>query len=273
MIGREAMAAICLVCFAGSATAGQNPPSYSGPWSYSELADSFFDFPGIGVCYEDFEDGTFDIPGATGNGTPIGPGGNTDSVDGDDGNLDGSGTSGHSYFSGDGAGGITIDFDDSRNEGLPRNVGIVWTDGGGGAPVTFEAFDKNGDSIQKAPWGPFLHADGSNGGTTAEDRLYTAFHPDGISRITITNTGGGIEVDHVQLDRCFICGDTNFDSKLKASDALAALRASVGSGPCVLCVCDTNANGSTSSTDALAILRKSVGLSATLNCAECGVIV
>jgi hypothetical protein len=264
---------VCLLASAGTAFAGQNPPEYTGPTPYLSIADSPIGAPGLGLCYEDFEDGTFDIPGATGNGSIVGPAGNIDSVDGDDGPIDGSGNGGTSYFSGNGSTGITIEFDPLRNEGLPHNVGIVWTDGGGAAPVTFEAFDKDGQSIQKAVWGPFVHADLSNNGETAEDRYYGAFHPDGISKITISNTTGGIEVDHIQLDHCFFCGDTNFDSEIKASDALTALRASVGSGLCVECVCDTNASGDTSSSDALAILRKSVGLPATMNCAECGVIV
>jgi hypothetical protein len=267
------MIACLLACTAGSGSAGVTPPEYSGPTAYLSIDDSPLGAPGIGLCYEDFEDGTFDIPGATGNGTIIGPGGLTDSVDGDDGDIDGSGAAGGSYFSGNGTTGITIEFSPSRNEGLPRNVGIVWTDGGQAAPVTFEAFDKDGQSIQKGAWGPFVHADLTHSGETAEDRYYGAYHPDGISKITITNVGGGIEVDHIQLDRCFICGDTNFDSSVKASDALTALRASVGSGHCVECVCDVNANGETSSSDALSILRKSVGLPATMNCAECGVIV
>jgi hypothetical protein len=265
--------ACLLACAAGSASAGVNPPEYSGPTPYLSIDDSPISAPGIGVCYEDFEDGTFDIPGATGNAAIVGPGGNIDSVDGDDGEIDGSGTGGRSYFTGSGTTGITIEFDPLRNEGLPRNVGIVWTDGGGAAPVTFEAFDKDGESIMKGVWGPFLHADVSNNGETAEDRYYGAYHPDGISKITIFNVGGGIEVDHIQLDRCFLCGDANFDSSLKASDALTVLRASVGSGLCVDCVCDVNANGDTTSSDALAVLRKSVGLPATMSCAECGVIV
>jgi hypothetical protein len=272
-IRTAALAAACFGCFAGAAGAGQNPPSYSGPTPYTSLADSPFDFPAVGSCYEDFEGASFGIPGATGNGSVIAPSGITDSVDGDDGNVDGSGTGGYSYFSGNGTAGITITFSEGRNEGLPRNVGIVWTDGGAGAAVTFEAFDKDDASILKDAWGPFAIGDGSNNGTTVEDSYFSAFHPDGISRVTISNNSGGIEVDHIQLDRCFICGDTNFDSKLKASDALTALRASVGSGACITCVCDTNGNGQTTSSDALAILRSSVGLSTTMSCNECGVIV
>jgi hypothetical protein len=267
-----AVAGFLVVCVVDLARAGSSANEYFGPLPYTSIADSPLEAPHIGVCYEDFEDGSFDIPGATGNGSIVGPGGNIDSVDGDDGDIDGSGTAGRSYFSGDGGTGITIQFSPSRNEGLPHNVGLVWTDGGLSAPVTFEAFDKDGNSIQEGVWGPFLHADNSNAGTTDEDRYYGAFAGTGISKITITNTGGGIEVDHIQLDHCFICGDTNFDSKLKASDALTALRGSVGAGECILCVCDTSGNGSLASSDALAILRKSVGLPTTMNCKQCGVI-
>jgi hypothetical protein len=271
---QTSMVVACVLAIStASAVAGVSPPSYSGPTPYLSVDDSPLGAPGLGVCYEDFEDGSFDIPGATGNGAVVTGASNIDSVDADDGPIDGSGNGGTSYFSGGGAAGITIDFDPSRNEGLPHNVGIVWTDGGGGAPVTFEAFDKDGEPIVKGVWGPFVHADLSNNGETAEDRYYGAFHPDGISKIRISNTIGGIEIDHLQLDRCFFCGDTNFDSRVTAADALAALRNSVGAGLCLTCVCDTNANGMTTSSDALAILRTSVGLAAGMNCAECGQIV
>jgi hypothetical protein len=273
VIQKSLVVACVFAVSAASAVAGVSGPSYSGPTPYLSLDDSPLEAPGLGVCYEDFEDGSFDIPGATGNGGVVANSGIIDSVDADDGLIDGSGNGGSSYFSGSGAAGITIDFDPNRNEGLPRNVGIVWTDGGGGALVTFEAFDKDGEPILKGVWGPFVHADLSNSGETAEDRYYGAFHSDGISKIRISNTSGGIEVDHVQLDRCFFCGDTNFDSKVSAADALTALRTSVGSGLCLDCVCDVNANGTTSSSDALAILRKSVGLPVEMNCAECGQIV
>jgi hypothetical protein len=42
------------------------------------------------------------------------------------------------------------------------------------------------------------HADGSNSGTTDEDRLYVVTNTGGISAIKISNTSGGIEADHVQ---------------------------------------------------------------------------
>lgn len=269
-IGVVTFVAVCLVPLA---EAGVPSNQYFGPLPYTSLADSPLEAPALGICVEDLEDGTFDIPGATGNAAVVGSGGLTDSVDADDGSIDGSGTGGHSYFTISGYAGITIEFSPSRNEGLPHNVGLVWTDGGYSDSVTFEAFDKDGNSIQEAAWGPFQHADNSNSGETAEDRYYGAFAGEGISKIVISNPGGGIEIDHIQLDHCFLCGDTNFDSKIKASDALTALKGSVGAGECILCVCDTSGNGSLASSDALAILRKSVGLPSAMNCKACGVIV
>src|SRR5690349_2808080 len=115
---------------------------YSGPTPYTSRADAAFF--GNGNCLEDFEDGSLDIPGATGNGDVVGPGSSIDSVDGDDGAVDGSGTGGHSYFNLNGSFGIAMTFDSLPNFGFPYGVGIVWTDGGVGAAVSFEAFDGDG---------------------------------------------------------------------------------------------------------------------------------
>ncbi|MEP6656634.1 MAG: IPTL-CTERM sorting domain-containing protein [Betaproteobacteria bacterium] len=41
-------------------------------------------------------------------------------------------------------------------------------------------------------------ADASITGTTAEDRFFGVTNPGGISAIQISNTSGGIEVDHLQ---------------------------------------------------------------------------
>jgi len=181
--------------------------------------------------------------------------------------IDGSGNAGHSYFTGDGAGGITITFTNGRVNGLPTEVGIVWTDGGFSAPVTFEAFGPTGESL--GPYGPFQHADDSNTGETAEDRFYGVTSAAGISKINISNTSGGIEVDHLQLDHCVVCGDTNADLHVTAGDALVTLRAAVGTDSCLPCTCDTNDNMLISVSDALAILQKAVGLSPPLNCPDC----
>lgn len=116
-----------------------------------------------------------------------------DSVDADDGSIDGSGLGGDSYFSGSGDTGITFTFNAGALGGLPDAVGIVWTDGAG--TISFEAFDASNLSLGILTGN---HADGSFSGTTAEDRFYGAANSGGISRIHISNSGGGIEVDHLQ---------------------------------------------------------------------------
>lgn len=260
---------ILAVTTPATASAGINLPEYLGPVPYTSSADSPFETDGFGFCIEDFENGKFDVPGASGNATIIDPSAFTDSVDADDGAIDGSGAGGHSYFSADGPGGITIEFDAERANGLPTLVGIVWTDSGGGASVTFEAFGPEGESVLPAAYGPFLHPDFSNTGETAEDRFYGVISGAGISKIFISNTSGGIEVDHLQLNKCHLCGDANADLKLAASDALFVLRAAVGTETCALCVCDSNGSGDLSVADALAVLRRSVGTTAPEDCPSC----
>ncbi|HJQ82643.1 MAG TPA: hypothetical protein VKA21_01100 [Candidatus Binatia bacterium] len=170
--------------------------SFLGPSAYTSQANSPFDLsPGGGIVLEDFEDNTLSTPGVTpSTGSPTGPGGYTDSVDGDDGAIDGSGTNGHSFFASPGSTGITFTFDAGVLGGFPTAAGMVWTDGDG--PVTFEAFDAVGGSLGTI--GPVAIADGSIIGETAEDRFFGVVHAGGISAIKLSNTSGGIEVDHLQ---------------------------------------------------------------------------
>jgi hypothetical protein len=268
VVARSIALSVLLITTFVAPTAADAQATNLGPTPYTSAADSPFETTIFGFCIEDFENGKFDVPGATGNGLPISPGGITDSVDGDDGTIDGSGTSGRSYFTGDGAGGISINFDVDRTHGLPTDVGIVWTDGGLNAGVTFEAFGPNGVTLA-GPNGPNAHADASNGGETAEDRFYGATNAAGISGLVISNPGGGIEVDHIQLNRCILCGDTDLDLEVTSSDALFALIAAIGIESCDLCFCDTNDSGGVTSTDALAILSTAVGTGPEMNCPPC----
>ncbi len=268
MLNSNAVLAIVTAVLLVAPLAAHAQATNIGPSAYTSREDSPFETTVFGFCVEDFENGKFDIPGATGNGTPIGPGGLTDSVDADDGVPDGSGTGGRSYFSGNGLAGIVISFDEARTHGLPTEVGVVWTDGGLNADVTFEAFGPSGVTLA-GPNGPNAHADASNSGTTEEDRFYGATNPAGISSIVISNPGGGIEVDHIQLNRCVLCGDTNGDLAVTASDALFALLTAVGIESCDLCLCDANGNGSITSVDALTILLTAVGTGPTMLCPPC----
>ena len=188
-----------LVALSGRATDAR-AATLLGPTAYLSAADSPFPLGTGSFCLETFEDGLLDVPGVTGNGSVIGPSGITDSVDADDGSIDGSGTGGSSYFSGDGPGGITFTFDPGAPLGLPTSAGVVWTDGGLGVSVTFEAFDQNGVSLGTV--GPVAIADNSNAGETAEDRFFGVTNAGGISAIKVSNPGGGIEVDHLQYDHC-----------------------------------------------------------------------
>jgi hypothetical protein len=191
-----------------------------GPLTYKQFSDSPFDGQSFTYFHlEDFEDHLFNVPGVTGSGnvtSALGFGGSIiDSVDGDDGNPNNGSCPGccpgcDSYFFGSGGTGITFTFNADALGSLPTHAGIVWTDGGG--TITFEAFDENSNSLGTVTGN---HADGSFFGTTDEDRFYGVIHSGGISRIKITNTAGGIEVDHLQYGSGTACnpsdGDTNDD--------------------------------------------------------------
>lgn len=168
---------------------GVGPSPYLGagdsPWNPSQF--SFFHL-------ENMEDGALNTPGVSASaGSVFAPSGITDSVDEDDGTINGSGTLGRSFFAGIGSTGISFIFDASILGALPTHAGVVWTDGAG--TITFEAFDANNVSLGTLSGN---HADGSFGGTTAEDRFYGWENAAGISRIHIRNSSGGIEVDHLQ---------------------------------------------------------------------------
>jgi len=184
------------LCFDDSAIAGcagKDSPFVGLPFSYFHL--------------ETFEDHLLNTPGVsavTGSGvtSTVGFGGviNTirDSVDEDDGLINGSSTlpgvkTGDSFFGG-GSTGIKFAFSALALGALPTHAGMVWTDGAG--TISFEAFGADGSSL--GVFGPFSHADDSIFGTTAEDRFYGVVDAGGISAIKLTNTSGGIEVDHLQ---------------------------------------------------------------------------
>src|SRR5689334_14821601 len=110
-----------------------------GPTPYLSSADSPFPLGSPTFVLERFEDHTFNIPGVSAPGgivTSTQFSTNIDSVDGDDG-VTGNGTctSCDSYFASGGS--LTFTFDAAVLGGLPRKVGIVWTDGGPNCNATF----------------------------------------------------------------------------------------------------------------------------------------
>lgn len=197
-------------------------PTFLGPTPYLSKADSPFlaDLNAGHMYLEDFECGVLTVPGvALSTGTIIPPGfeGLIDSVDADDGVIDGSGLGGHSLFSGDGATGITFTFNQTTLGAFPTKAGIVWTDGSG--TTTFEAFDSLGVSLGTI--GPVSIADGSSAGTTGEDRFFGVVNAGGISAIKISNTSGGIEVDHLQYGLYTVQGANLSLAKTDSPDPVA----------------------------------------------------
>jgi len=146
---------------------------------------------------ENFEDHLFNTPGVSASAGGVtsvvfGPQIH-DSVDTDDGAFDGSGLLGDDYFSGSGSTGIVFTFSAAVLGALPTHAGLVWTDGDGS--TTFQAFDHNGASMGVIT---VNLANGSFNGETSEDRFFGAVDPLGITAIKISNSSGGIEIDHLQ---------------------------------------------------------------------------
>jgi len=193
------LAAAVGIASIAAASAAHAQATFVGPVPYLSSADipAGFYAGGAPAALETFEDCSLSFGITASGGRALGPGGLcgngfglVDSVDADDGVIDGSGTVGTSWFFDDGATGVTFTF--------PHPVGAaggVWTDGSG--TTTFEAFGPGMVSLGKI--GPVSIADGSNAGTTAEDRFFGVQDPGGgIVAIKLSNTVGGIEVDHIQ---------------------------------------------------------------------------
>jgi hypothetical protein len=158
-------------------------------------------FAGLAVLdyfhLENFEDDSFE-PGWSIGGvqTRTGPSGITDSVDEDDGTIDGSGTGGSSHFE---AAAFSVDFDAGALGALPTHVGFVWTDGGEAVTVTAEFFGPGHVSLGSIV-APGI-GDASINGETDEDRFFGWIDSGGIESVSISHTGGGYEIDHLQYGR------------------------------------------------------------------------
>jgi hypothetical protein len=184
--------------FAATCVTPANAGPLNGPmFPYESFNDS--PFKSMSFTWFDLVDmtalpnGPFSTPGVTvtpaGSATVIGPGGEIDSVDG-------MGNNGHSLFSACGACGLTFTFDAAVLGSLPTAAGIAWTDGV--FKIHFSAVDANGNSlgqINDATGCDFTCGDGD----PSHFRFFDAIDPVGIKSITISNDGGGIEVDHLQF--------------------------------------------------------------------------
>lgn len=174
------------------------------PVRYRSFADSPFNGVSLPFYFhlEDWEDGLVNTPGVTPSSTSTGSSfpGLEDSVDGDDGVVNDTCTKTIGRCNSGFAGGeISFIFDPELLGALPTHVGIVWTDGGAGADVTFEAYNA-ANALIGTRTVPQL-GDNSNSGTVEEDRFFGVVASDGVRRIVVRNSGGGIEVDHLQYGR------------------------------------------------------------------------
>lgn len=186
---RTQMIAVVVASTAGLA-AGQT--TFFGPETYAGMFDSPLMAYGD-VQLEDFEDGVFDLAGATlvsGADAITSAGPYTDSVESSEGGPGGGAATGRSLFvlNADGAG-LTINFADGVN-----GVGFVYTDGNNGAMVTVEAFDLFGNSLGTVEGST---ADGTGLGGTSDDAFYGVFSETAIGSLQI-RTVGGFEIDHIQ---------------------------------------------------------------------------
>ena len=207
-----------------------------GPTPYLCFSDSPFSVGSYSYSYlETFEDHLFNVPGITANrggvtSVVFGPSIH-DSVDCDDGVINGSGLQGDSYYVS--AGDLTLTFSATILGSLPTRAGLVWTDGGAGTLVTFEARDGGGALLGTIA---ATQGDNSFNGTTAEDRFHGVIYPQGIGSIRIRSGGGAIEIDHIQyagdvLDACDSI-DFNNDTSLFDPQDIDAFLSVYSEGPC-----------------------------------------
>lgn len=170
---------------------------FFGPTHYLSAADipTGFYAGGSPAALEDFEDRTLGFGITASDGRVAGNEPSVDSVDGDDGSIDGSGLAGFSWYSVSSRPYADVTFTFSGS--LPTAAAMVWTDGN--HEVTFEAFDPGMASLGSFSTSA-VFVDSDNNGGTAEDSFFGVQDPGGILAIRMfTNTGSGIEVDHVQF--------------------------------------------------------------------------
>jgi hypothetical protein len=160
-------------------------------------------FEGVGFdsyfYLEDFEDGPLATPGVTASSSTLSSsfgGGLTDSVDCDDGMVDGTCANCDALY---GNGSLEVAFDAAVLGQLPTHVGMVWTDGGADSSVTITGYDAADGVIYSEMVAGI--GDDSIYGTVEEDRFFGLVHYAGIKRVTVLNSTGGVEIDHLQYGR------------------------------------------------------------------------
>lgn len=196
--GTGACAKTISICAAGiEQTCETQYGQFFGPTKYLKKADSPFSAMTFTWShFEDFEDKKLDKPGVTASSSSLSSGFGAsliDSVDEDDGDAtDGKCSTCDALW---GSGKIQFTFDKNTLGNYPTHVGIVWTDGSG--QISFEAFSDCGSLGKVGPFSETGSPDGDFNGKTGEDRFFGVSSPLGITHIIISNSSGGIEVDHL----------------------------------------------------------------------------
>lgn len=235
-----------------------------GPSHYYCFNDSPFfgiDFSAGYFYLEDFEDGLLNVPGVTSNGGRRSSSFSASIVDGvdcDTGIIDGDSCGGDAFWN-PGSPGFILDFDASVLGALPTHVGVVWVDGAG--IITFKAFDQDLVEIGTLT-GNHANSNFACINSTEEDRFYGVIFGNGVTtgvrRIQISNSSGGIEIDHLQyghlIRQCAPhSGDVNADGCVDDNDLLLILFSFGDTGE-ELGRLDANCDGSVDDNDLLIVL-------------------
>lgn len=194
-LGTGLLGVIGAACALGAVDPASAQITITPPAPYVQVRDhAAFGVSGrVGVTYflEDFEDGLLNTPGVSADPSASVVSG--DSVDLDDGLLDGIGLG--KCLANSTTGVITLQFNSGTLGGFPNRVGVVWTNGASNTAVTITVLD-GANQLASQPFFPI----GDNGpaGSTAEDRLFVVESPNGIQSLQIADSGGTIQIDHVQ---------------------------------------------------------------------------
>ena len=197
---RLTLFSVGLVQITASAKAAQF--FFDGNENYFSAADipSGFYAGGTPTALEDFEDGSLDfgITASSGILNSAVSSASTDSVDADDGVIDGSGTNGDAWRSTAALSTLSPTAVRFTFPTLVTAAGLVWTDGAHTPLATFE-FEAFGPGLQSLGIiGPVDLSDGTNFGSTGEDRFFGVHDSQGIVAIEMRSSLGAFEVDHVQ---------------------------------------------------------------------------
>lgn len=177
--------------------------------------------------------------------------------------------------------------DISPKQRRDRRASVAVSPGGKHAIAVWEMGDRLGDQADRDVAAQLLNAQGAPVG----DRFYLTEVIQGIDQLgpTVAYLSDNEFVvtwssnsDHEHSDTwhilgrrfevgslVLVCGDSNDDGFVLASDGLAALQAAIGLRDCPPCLCDANGSGAATAVDALAILQSAVGLPVPLECPEC----